>query len=100
MDVEPLLLNLKVHARVEHDDDDDDMLLMLYAAASDVAVAAGYTLPATVAELPFDMVFAIIDQAARTYDLRGADDGKPGLSVAASRIVARYRGVSLGVFDA
>ena len=99
MDVAELLTDAKEHARVAHDDDDAGLELMLEAAAQDVAFAAAFTLPDTTAELPDDLRFAIIDQAAQTYDQRGPDEGKPGLSLAASRIVARYRGVSLGAAD-
>lgn len=97
MEVYSLLLDTKTHARIDGDDEDTALVLMLTAAAGDVAHAAGYTLPATADALPADLRFAIIDQAAQLYDQRGADEGKPGLSLAASRIVARYRGVSLGV---
>jgi hypothetical protein len=69
---------------------------MLATAAQDVAHAAGYALPQNVADLPADLRFAIIDQATRLYDARGADEIRPGLSAAASRIVHRYRGVTLG----
>ena len=99
MDATELLPDAKLHARVAHDDDDDGLALMLETAAQDVAHAAGIELPDTTAELPDDLRFAIIDQAAQTYDQRGPDEGKPGLSLAASRIVARYRGVSLGPVD-
>lgn len=100
MDLTGLIPDLKLHGRIDTDSEDAGLLLMLKAAAADVAHAAGYTLPDLVADLPDDMRFAIVDQAARTYDLRGADEGKAGLSLAASRIVSRYRGVSLGVEDA
>lgn len=99
MDATELLPDAKLHTRVAHDDDDDGLALMLETAAQDVAFAAAYTLPDTTVELPEDLRFAIIDQAARTYDMRGADEGQPGLSLAASRIAARYRGVSLGPVD-
>lgn len=94
MDVSTLLLDAKEQARIDGADDDSTLLLMLAAAAADVAHAAGIDLDE--AELEPDLRLAIIDQAARLYDLRGAAEGKPGLSVTASRIVARYRGVSLG----
>ena len=97
--MDALLPDAKLHARVAHDDDDAGLALMLETAAQDVAHAAGIELPDTTGELPDDLRFAIIDQAAQTYDQRGPDEGKPGLSLAASRIVARYRGVSLGPVD-
>ena len=98
--MDALLPDAKEHARVAHDDDDAALELMLEAAAQDVAFAAAYTLPEDVAELPDDLRFAIIDQAAMLYDARGGDTERPvGLSLAASRIVARYRGVSLGPVD-
>jgi hypothetical protein len=95
MDVFGLLAACKLHTRVDHNDEDADILLMLTAAAGDVAHAAGYTLPATSTALPDDLRFAIIDQAAALYDARGQSDGRPGLTLAASRIVARYRGVRI-----
>lgn len=96
MDVFDLLSDAKSHARVDHHDDDAGLVLMLAAAAKDVAHAAAYTLPATVADLPDDLRLAIIDQAAMLYDARGADTERPaGLSMAAARIVSRYRGVRL-----
>ncbi|MTD99260.1 hypothetical protein GIY56_03045 [Paracoccus sp. YIM 132242] len=45
--------------------------------------------------IPDDLALAIADQTARSYDLRGAEDGPQGLSVAASRIAARYRRVAV-----
>lgn len=96
MNVSDLLIAAKLHARVDHDDDDSAMLLMLSAAAGDVAHAAEYTLPPAAADLPDDLRLAIIDQAAMLYDARGGDTDRPlGLSMAAARIVARYRGVRL-----
>lgn len=94
-----LLTQAKLHARIDFDDDDSDMLLMLSAALGDVAHAANVTLPETLAELSDDLAFAIIDQAALLYDNRaGATERERplGMSLAASRICARYRGVSLG----
>lgn len=89
-----LLTSAKLHARVDFDEDDGLLELMLTAAAADVAGAAEYALPAAGTDLPEDLRFAIIDQAAMLYDARGADTERPvGLSLAASRIVARYRGV-------
>ena len=96
MDVSYLLSDAKAHARVDHDDDDAGIVLMLSAAAYDVAAAAGYCLPKNVINLPADLRFAIIDQVALLYDARGGDTDRPvGLSMAAARIVARYRGVRL-----
>lgn len=91
-----LLNATKAHARIDFDDDDDALLLMLSAAAADVAGAAEYTLPETADELPADLRFAIVDQAATLFDARGGDTERPvGLSLAAARIVARYRGVRI-----
>lgn len=49
----------------------------------------------TAGSIPSDLQLAIMDQAARSYDLRGAEDGVQGLSLAASRIAARYRRVAV-----
>ena len=95
MDFTDLLPALKLHARIDHNDEDAGLVLMLAAAAGDVAHAAAYDLPADAIDLPADVRFAIIDQAAKAYDQRGPDEGKPGLSLAASRIVHRYRGVRI-----
>lgn len=99
MDATTLLPALKLHARIDHDDEDMGLVLMLVTAAQDVAAAAAYTLPDEALDLPADIQFAIIDHAAKLYDQRGPDDGRPGLSLAASRIVARHRGVRLCVPD-
>jgi len=45
--------------------------------------------------IPPDLQLAIADQAARSYDMRGTDDGKQGLSLAAARIAARHRRVAV-----
>lgn len=96
MDVSNLLSDAKAHARVDHDDEDTAIMLMLSTAAADLAAAAEYALPADAANLPADLRFAIIDQVAMLYDSRGGATDRPlGLSRAASRIVARYRGVRL-----
>jgi len=96
MDVFDLLFDAKAHARVDHHDDDAGIVLMLSAAAADVAAAAEYALPEDAGDLPADLRFAIIDQVALLYDARGGDTDRPvGLSLAASRIVARYRGVRM-----
>lgn len=92
-----LLAQAKDHARIDHSSEDALMVLMLEAALADVAHAAGIAVPSTVAELAGDLRFAVIDQAAMLYDARGGDAERPmGLSLAASRITARHRGVSLG----
>jgi hypothetical protein len=100
MDISSLLSAFKLHARIDGDSEDAGLLLMLDAAANDIAHAAGYPLPPDAAELPEDLAFAVIDQATAIYDDRGTGDAPHGLTVAASRIVSRYRGVSLGVTDA
>lgn len=94
MNASALLSDAKHHARVDGDYDDAGIALMLAAAAADVLAAANYPTPEDVAELPDDLRFAICDQVAMLYDARGTDtDRLQGLSMAASRIVARYRGV-------
>ena len=96
MNTSDLLTDTKLHARIDGDYDDTGLMLMLASAAGDVAHAAAYTLPADAADLPDDLRLAIIDQAAMLYDARGGDTERPaGLSMAAARIVARYRGVRL-----
>ena len=96
MNVSDLLTSAKLHARIDHADDDSDMLLILAAASADVAHAAEYTLPVLAADLPADLKLAIIDQAAMLFDARAHDTERPvGLSLAAARITARYRGVRL-----
>jgi hypothetical protein len=100
MNASDLLPVAKLHARVDFADDDDALLLMLAAAAGDVAHAAAYALPEASADLPDDLRLAIIDQTAMLYDARGGMTERPtGLSLAASRICARYRGVSIGASD-
>lgn len=89
-----LLTAAKLHLRVDFDDDDEGLLLMLSTAAADVAAAAEYTLPDDAVDLPDDLKLAICDQAAMLYDYRAGNTDRPaGLSLAASRICARYRGV-------
>ncbi|RWR14315.1 head-tail connector protein [Paenirhodobacter populi] len=96
MNISALLPAAKLHARVDFPDEDDGLLLMLAAAAGDVADAAEYTLPEDAGDLPDDLKLAIIDQAAMLFDARGGSTDRPvGLSLAASRIVARYRGVAI-----
>lgn len=48
-----------------------------------------------VGSIPADLQLAISDHAARVYDMRGADDAPQGLSIAAARIAARHRRVSV-----
>lgn len=94
MEVSTLLDTAKHHARIDGDHDDLAVVMMLAAAAADVFGAAGYPEPEDVADLPEDLRFAICDQMLMLYDARGSDTERPvGLSLAASRIVARYRGV-------
>lgn len=97
MNVSDLLTAAKDYARISANDDEvGDLLLMLSAAAGDVAHAAEYTLPDNADDLPDDIKLAILDQAAMLYDARGnATDRPVGLSMAASRIVSRYRGVAI-----
>lgn len=56
-----------------------------------VSYPAGFGL--TAAAVPADLALAVADHAARLYDMRAAEDGPQGLSVAAARICARYRRV-------
>lgn len=94
MHASALLSEAKHHARIDGDHDDASIALMLEAAAADVLAAAEYIAPDDVADLPGDLRFAICDQVAMLYDARGTDTERPvGLSMAASRIVSRYRGV-------
>ena len=58
-----------------------------------VSYVAGFGL--TASSIPADLQLAIMDQATRLYDLRGAEDGVQGLSLAASRIAARHRRVAV-----
>ena len=95
MNASAFLDDLRRHARVDGNDDDLSLQSMLATAAQDVATAAAYTLPDDAAELPEDLRFAIVDQALRTFDARGADEIRPGLSPAAARVAARYRGVRI-----
>ncbi|PTV95856.1 gp6-like head-tail connector protein [Rhodobacter aestuarii] len=92
------LSQAKLVARVDGDDEDAALMQMLEAAQGDVLAAANYTAPEDGA-LPDDLAFAIYDQCSMLYDNRGGAterDRPLGLSLAASRICARYRGVSLG----
>ena len=45
--------------------------------------------------IPADLRHAVADQAARLFDMRGAEDGKPTLAPAAARIAARWRRVRI-----
>lgn len=97
-----LLSQAKAHARIDSDDEDDTLTQMLEAALGDVLAAANVTAPATLAELPDDLAFAACDQFSMLYDARGGAterDRPLGLSLAASRICARYRGVGLGALE-
>ena len=96
-----LLPAAKAHARVDHDDEDAALLLMIEAALGDVLAAANVTMPED-GTLPADLVFAVCDQAAMLYDARGGAterDRPRGLTMAATTICARYRGVSLGALE-
>ena len=64
--------------------DGDDLVITYPAGFGDTA-----------SSIPADLQLAIMDQAARSYDLRGAEDAAQGLSLAASRIAARYRRVAV-----
>lgn len=100
MNVADLLPETKLHARIDGDDEDAALALMLAAAVADVLAAAARPEPDDADELPDDLRFAVIDQATMLFDARGGVTDRPvGLSLAASRIVARYRGVSLGATE-
>ena len=58
-----------------------------------VSYPAGFGV--TVEAIPEDLQLAVMDQAAKLYDLRGAEDAPQGLSLAASRIAARHRRVAV-----
>lgn len=97
-----LLSQAKTHARIDTDDEDAALLLMLATALADVAHAANVTLPGAAADLPEDLAFAACDQAAMLYDARGGAterDRPRGLTMAATTICARYRGVGLGALE-
>ncbi|SNR24151.1 hypothetical protein EYF88_01740 [Paracoccus sediminis] len=49
----------------------------------------------TADSIPADLQLAIMDQTLRTYDVRGDAEAAQGLSLAASRIAARYRRVAV-----
>lgn len=63
------------------------------AAAIIVAYPAGYGDHAV--SIPQDLRYAIMDQVANTYDMRGMVDAPQGMSLAASRIASRNRRVKL-----
>ena len=70
--------------------------LVRFTTLPDVPVVATYIAGhADVASIPADLLHAVGDQALRLYDLRGAEDGAQGLSLAAARIGARYRRVAV-----
>lgn len=58
-----------------------------------VAYVAGFGDEAD--SIPDDLQLAIMDQAGAYYDTRATTDGPQGLTLAASRIAARYRRVRL-----
>ena len=58
-----------------------------------VSYPAGFGL--TASSIPADLQLAIMDQAAAYFDQRGPIDAPQGLSLAASRIAARYRRVAV-----
>jgi len=67
-----------------------------FTTPPDAPVTATYDAGhATLDAVPPDLLHAIGDQALRLFDLRGAEDGAQGLSIAAARIGARYRRVAL-----
>lgn len=91
------LSDLKTHARLDGSGEDGALDLLLAAATADVLGAANVEAPDDLTELPDDLRLAICDQAAMLYDARGdaTTRNRPlGLSLAASRIVARHRGVA------
>ena len=58
-----------------------------------ITYPAGFGL--TAGSIPADLALAIMDQAAAYFDQRGPIDAPQGLSLAASRIAARYRRVAV-----
>lgn len=73
---------------------------LLAAAVADVLSAAGVEAPEDLGGLPDDLQFAITDHAAMLFEARASvtTRNRPlGLSLAASRIAARYRGVRADV---
>jgi hypothetical protein len=97
MDVSGLVTATMLRARVDSEDDYNDLERAVQAALLDVYGAANLDVPDEPDDIPEDLFFAITDQATMLYDARGGDTDRPlGLSLAASRIVARHRGVSAG----
>lgn len=73
---------------------------LLAAAVADVLAAAAVAVPDDLAELPADLAFAVTDHAAMLFEARASvtTRNRPlGLSLAASRITARYRGIRADV---
>lgn len=64
--------------------DGDDLVITYPAGFGDTA-----------GSIPADLALAIMDQAAAYFDQRGPVDAPQGLSLAASRIAARYRRVAV-----
>ncbi|WP_417257167.1 hypothetical protein [Celeribacter halophilus] len=97
MDVSGLVTATMLRARVDSEDDYNDLERAVQASLLDVYGAANLDVPDEPDDIPEDLFFAITDQATMLYDARGGDTDRPlGLSLAASRIVARHRGVSAG----
>lgn len=95
-----LLPALKAYARVDFEDDDEALVLGLSSAIGDVFEAANCPPINDDDLLPADLRHAIIDHAAALYDAPASAterDRPRGLSLAASRITARYRGVGVGI---
>lgn len=63
------------------------------SGAIEISYQAGYG--DTPNDIPADLQLAVMDQAGRMYDLRGAGEGAQGLSLSAARICARYRKVAV-----
>jgi len=58
-----------------------------FASLPDVPVVATYIAGHDgIDAVPADLQHAVVDHALRLYDLRGAEDGAQGLSLAAARI--------------
>jgi hypothetical protein len=97
MDVSGLVTATMLRARVDSEDDYNDLERAVQVSLLDVYGAANLDVPDEPDDIPEDLFFAITDQATMLYDARGGDTDRPlGLSLAASRIVARHRGVSAG----
>lgn len=77
-----------------------EITALLAAAVADVCAAAGMEVPDDLSTLPADLAFAITDHAALLFEARASvtTRNRPlGLSLAASRITSRYRGVRADV---